>query len=133
MQPKIIKSEEQYEITLGRIEELMDALPETNEGNELELLVTLVEMYEKKQFAIDCPDAISAIEFRMEQMNLIQKDLVPYIGNKSKVSEILSGKRNLTLKMIRKLHNGLGIPVGILLQKPGAELPELLGLKEMVK
>ena len=123
MQAKIIKTEIEYDQTLARIDELMDALPDTPAGNELELLVTLVELYENEMHAIDLPDAISAIRFRMDQQNLKQKDLIPFIGSKSKVSEVLSGKRSLSLGMMRKLHAGLGIPVDVLLQEPEAELP----------
>ncbi|MDA3835640.1 MAG: DNA-binding protein, partial [Spirochaetales bacterium] len=110
MQAKIIKTEAEYDQALSHIDELMDALPDTHEGNELELLVTLVELYEKQEYAIDLPDAVSAIKFRMEQQDLKQKDIVPYIGSKSRVSEVLSGKRPLSLGMIRNLHAGLGIP-----------------------
>ncbi len=128
MQAKIIKTETEYDQALSRIDELMDALPDTGEGDELELLVTLVEIYEKQMYAIDLPDAINAIKFRMEQQELIQKDIVPFIGSKSKVSEVLSGKRPLSLSMIRKLHKGLGIPLDALMQEDNAQLfetPEL--------
>jgi HTH-type transcriptional regulator/antitoxin HigA len=125
MQAKIIKTEEQYDLALSRIDDLMGSLPDTPEGDELELLVTLVEFYEDKVHPIDFPDAVSAIKFRMEQQDLKQKDLVPFIGSKSKVSEVLSGARQLSLSMIRKLHAGLGIPVDVLLQEPEAELPEI--------
>ena len=124
MQAKIIKTETEYDQALSRIDKLMDALPNTGEGDELELLVTLVEIYEKQMYAIDLPDAISAIKFRMEQQELIQKDLVPFIGSKSKVSEVLSGKRPLSLSMIRKLHKGLGVPLDALMQEDNAQLSE---------
>ncbi len=124
MIPKVIKAEEEYESTLERIDELMDAVPDTPEGDELELLVTLVELYEEKNYPIDLPDPVAAIKFRMEQQGLKQKDLVPFFGSRSKVSEVLSGKRSLSLAMIRKLHAGLGIPAEVLLQKPGAEVPD---------
>lgn len=125
MQPKVIKTEKEYELALDRIDQLMEAVPDTDEGNEFELLVTLVELYEQLKYPIDLPDAVSAIMFRMEQQGLKQKDLVQFIGSKSKVSEVLAGKRPLSLSMIRKLHTGLGIPVEVLLQEPGAELPEI--------
>lgn len=125
MQAKIIKTEEQYDQALLRIDELMDADPDTPEGDELELHVTLVELYENQAHPIELPDAVSAIKFRMDQQSLKQKDLIPYIGSKSKVSEVLSGKRPLSLSMIRKLHAGLGIPVDVLLQEPEAKLPEV--------
>ena len=117
MIPKIIKTEEEYEGTLERIDELMDAVPDTPEGDELELLVTLVELYEEHAYPIEMPDPVVAIKFRMEQQGLKQKDLVPYFGSRSKVSEVLSGRRSLSLAMIRKLHVGLGIPSEILLQE----------------
>ncbi|MBU0483777.1 MAG: ImmA/IrrE family metallo-endopeptidase [Proteobacteria bacterium] len=123
MQAKIIKTETEYDQALVRIDELMDATPDTPQGDEFELLVTLVELYEAKEYAIDLPDAVSAIKFRMEQQGLKQKDLVPYIGSKSKVSEVLAGKRPLSLSMIRKLHAELGIPAAVLLQNQGADLP----------
>lgn len=126
MQPKIIKTEAEYEQALSRIDELMAAVPDTDEGNEFELLVTLVELYEEKLYPINLPDAVSAIRFRMDQQGIKQKDLIPFIGSKSKVSEILSGKRELNLNMIRNLHAGLDIPLEVLLQKPKAELPEIL-------
>ncbi len=125
MQTKLIKTEIEYDQALSRIDELMDALPDTSEGDELELLATLVELYEEKSYPVDLPDAVSAIRFRMEQQGLKQKDLVPFIGSKSKVSEVLSGQRPLSLSMIRSLHAGLGIPVEVLLQEQAAQLPEI--------
>lgn len=114
---KLIKTEEEYEKVLCRIDELFDVSPDTADGDELELLVTLVELYEKEKFPIDEPNPIAAIKFRMEQENLKNKDLIPFIGNKSKVSEVLSSKRSLSLNMIRKLHSGLGIPAQVLIQE----------------
>ena len=125
MQAKVIKTEEEYELALARIDGLMNAVPGTPEGDEFELLVTLVELYEGKVYPMDLPDAVSAIIFRMEQEGLQQKDLVKYIGNKSKVSEVLAGKRPLSLSMMRKLHAGLGIPAEVLMQEPQAELPKI--------
>jgi len=126
MIPKVIKNDRDYEAALARIEEIMDAPPDTPEGDELELLTTLVESYEEKRFPIDLPDPIEAIRFRMEQAGLKQQDLVPYIGSRSKVSEVLAGKRPLSLKMIRALHKGLGIPAEVLLREPGREILEEL-------
>jgi HTH-type transcriptional regulator/antitoxin HigA len=126
MVPKVIKNDREYEAAFGRIEDLMDAAPDTPEGDELELLTTLVEVYEEKQFPIDLPDPIEAIRFRMEQAGLKQQDLVPYIGSRSKVSEVLAGKRPLSLRMIRALHKGLGIPAEVLLREPGGRIPEEL-------
>jgi HTH-type transcriptional regulator/antitoxin HigA len=121
---KVIKTEEDYQIALSRIDELMDAEPNTPEGDELELLVTLVELYEDKKYPIDIPDAIEAIKFRMEQLSLNQQALVPFIGSKSKVSEVLNRKRTLSLSMMRALHKGLDIPAEILLQEQGQDFPE---------
>ena len=122
MIPKLIKTEEDYDSALARIDELMDADPGTPESDELELLVTLVELYEKVAYPIDLPDPIEAIKFRMDQMGLKQKDLIPYIGSRSKVSEVLSRQRPLSITMIRKLHEGLGIPADVLLREPGAQI-----------
>ena len=121
---KVIKTEEDYETALSRVEELMDAAPGTEEGDELELLVTLIEIYEKARYPIEMPDPIEAIKFRMEQQNLKQQSLVPYIGSKSKVSEVLNKKRPLTLAMMRALHKGLEIPAEVLLQEPERDFPQ---------
>jgi HTH-type transcriptional regulator / antitoxin HigA len=125
MIPKIIKTEADYDNALERIDKLMDADPGTAEGDELELLVTLVELYEKVAYPIDLPDPIEAIKFRMDQMGLKQKDMIPFIGSRSKVSEVLSRQRPLSITMIRKLHEGLGIPADVLLKEPGAQLSDL--------
>ena len=117
MTTRLIKNEEDYDKALSRIEELMDAKPGTSEMDELELLTALVEMYEERHFPIGRPDPIDAIKFRMEQLGLGQKDMVPFIGTKSKVSEVLNEKRPLTLSMMRGLHIGLGIPAEILLKE----------------
>ena len=121
---KIIKTEEDYDKVLSRIDVLMDVEPNTPEGDELELLVTLIELYEDKKYPIDMPDPIAAIKFRMEQMSLNQQALVPFIGNKSKVSEVLNKKRPLSLSMMRALHKELGIPAEILLQEQGHDFPK---------
>ena len=113
---RLIKNEADYDKALSRIEQLMDAKPGTAEMDELELLTALVEMYEERHFPIDPPDPIDAIKFRMEQMGFGQKDMVPFIGTKSKVSEVLNKKRPLTLSMMRGLHKGLGIPAEVLLR-----------------
>jgi len=117
MIPKLIKTEEDYSVALNRIEQLFSAEPNTPEGDELDLLVTLVELYEEQVYPIDMPDPIAAIKFRMEQQGLKSKDLIPFIGSGPKVSEVLSGKRPLSLNMIRKLTIGLHIPVDVLLQE----------------
>ncbi len=120
--PKVIKTTVEHDRALARIEELFSAKPGTPEGDELELLLLLVETYEEKEFPIDLPDPVEAIRFRMEQANLKQKDLVSIFGTKGKVSEVLSGKRELSLTMIRNLVNELGIPAAVLLQERGATL-----------
>jgi HTH-type transcriptional regulator/antitoxin HigA len=114
---RLIKNEEDYDKALSRIEQLMDAKPNTAGMDELELRTALVEMYEERHFPIGRPDPIDAIRFRMEQLGLGQKDMVPFIGTKSKVSEVLNGKRPLTLSMMRGLHKGLGIPAEVLLKE----------------
>ena len=122
MNAKLIKTEADHAAALARIDEIFQARPGTVEGDELELLVHLVEEYEGANHPIDWPDAIEAIKFRMDQAGLKQADLVAYIGSKSKVSEVLSGKRALSLAMIRRLHKDLGIPAHVLLQEPGTAL-----------
>lgn len=114
MKPKVIRTEADHEAALARIEEIFDARPGTPEGDELDLLTTLVEVYENEAFPIDLPDPLTAIRFRMEQQGLKAKDLVPFIGSPSKVSEILSGKRRLSVSMIRELSIGLDIPAEVL-------------------
>ena len=111
MNIKPIKTQEDYNTTLSQIESLMDAKPNTHQMDELEVLTTLVEAYEEQHYAIDAPDPIAAIKFRMEQEGLKQKDLVSIVGSKSRVSEILNKKRKLTIEMIRNLHKQLHIPV----------------------
>lgn len=119
---KLIKNDEDYKKVLNRIDAIFDAEPNTQEGEELELLVTLVELYEKETYPIEAPDPISAIKFRMEQLGLKNNDLIPYIGSKSKVSEVLSGKRQLSLNMIRKLHETFHIPAEVLIKEPDKKL-----------
>ena len=138
---KPIRTEEDHKRALARIDEIFDAEEGTPEGDELDVLVDLVMYYESKTVDIGFPDPISAIKFRMDQAGLTQRDLMPYIGSRSKVSEVLSGKRDLTLSMARALHQNLGIPADVLLQKPGAEFdstleeidPRRYPLKEMAK
>ena len=112
---KLLKTEDDYNAALKRIEKLFDAEQGTAEADELELLVALVELYEKEHFPIDAPDPVSAIKFRMEQENLTNEDMVQYLGSKSRVSEIFSHKRSLSISMIRKLVVGLHIPAEALL------------------
>ncbi len=119
MVTKVIKDREGYESALTEISNLIDSNPEpgTLEADRLELLTLLVEDYEKKTFPERIPNPIEAIRFRMEQQGLTQRDLMAYIGSRSKVSEVLSGRRPLSLSMIRALHKGLGIPAKALLQE----------------
>lgn len=113
----VIKTKADYERILAEIEELIIQDPElgTPEGNRMEILVLLVQDYERRTYDFLTPDPIEAILFRMEQANLTPRDLVPYIGSRSKVSEVLARKRPLTLSMIRALHEGIGIPAAVLL------------------
>jgi len=122
MNPKVLKTEAEYEQALTHLETLMDAQPGTPQEEELELFAVLIENYEREHFPIGLPDPIEAIQFRMEQGGLTRKDLEPYIGSQSKVSEVLNRKRPLSLAMIRALHKGLGIPAEVLLQEEGADL-----------
>jgi len=110
-----IKNEQDYSKAILRIEELWGSKKDTLEGDELDLLVTLVESYEMKHYPIAPPDPIDAIKFRMEQMGMTNADMVKYLGSQSRVSEILNGKRGLTLGMIKSLYKGLKIPADILL------------------
>src|SRR5688572_10558631 len=116
MNIKPIRTKANYRAALKEIETLMSAGPDTPQGERLDVLVTLVEAYEKKHFPMDLPDAVEAIKFRMEQMGLGPKDLVPMIGQLNRVYEVLNRKRPLTLKMIWRLHRELGIPAESLLK-----------------
>ncbi len=115
MEIKPIKTEKDYNMSIKRIEELWRAKRDTPEGDELDLICTLVESYEMKHYPIAPPDPIDAIKFRMEQMGMTKADMVKYLGSQSRVSEILNGKRKLTLKMVKSLYKGLKIPAEILL------------------
>jgi HTH-type transcriptional regulator/antitoxin HigA len=117
MTMRMIKTEKEHEAALARIEDLWSAQPGTPEGDELELLVHLVEYFEEAHHDIPPPDPVDAIRFRMEQQGLTPADLIPYIGARSKVSEVLTRKRPLSLPMIRRLSAGLGIPLEILVQE----------------
>jgi len=138
MDIKVIKTQDDYEETLKLTEELLDKNPKKGStiAHRLELLILLVRDYEEKNFPSEPPNPIDAIKFRMEQQNLSQRDLVPYIGSRSKVSEVLSGKRPLTLSMIRALNTALGIPLESLVN-PHSSSSEIewsrFPLKEMQK
>ena len=135
VQVRAIRSEKDYDDALARIAALMDELT-SQEGNlhdiedpkrvELEVLSDLVDLYEERHHPIGFPDPISAIKFRMDQADLTQRDLVPLIGSRSKVSEILSGRRSITMSMARALHRHLEIPADVLLREPGAKFPNTL-------
>ena len=113
MKYTVIKNEKQYNKTINRLEQIFDAKKSTHEGDELELLLLLIDKYEQEKYPIDFPDPIDAIKFCMEQLDYQQKDLVSAIGLKSRVSEILNRKRKLTFEMIRKL----SIPTDILVKE----------------
>lgn len=141
MNPRVIHNNEEYEQALACVDSLMENVePGTPEGDKLDLWTTLITVYEDEHYPIDMPDPIAAVKFRMEQQNLRQVDLIPFIGSASKVSEVLSGKRRLSLPMIRRLHQGLGIPTDVLLQEPGGRLAkeddlqwERFPLKELIQ
>ena len=121
-----IRTEEDHEAALSRLAEIFQAEIGTPEGDERDILADLVELYEDKHYPIGLPDPISAIKFRMDQANLTPRDLVPFFGSRARVSEVLSGKRAITMSMARALHQHLGIPADVLLQEPGASLPDTL-------
>ncbi len=116
MKTKILKTEQEYNEAIERIYKLIHSSenpiePDTTKGEELELLSLLVELYERKHYPIKAPNPVEAIKFRMEQMNLKQTDVAPLFGGTTRVSEVLHGRRQLTLKMITLLHRYLGIPL----------------------
>ena len=110
MDIKVLKTEEDYNQALKRLEEIFHASADSKEGDEAELLSILIEKYEDEQYPIEAPDPIEAIKFRMEQIGMTKKELAQVIGYKSRVSEIFSRKRKLTLNMIRNLHDKMKIP-----------------------
>jgi len=115
MRIRPIRSEADYDAAVARITRLMGAKAGTEESDELDVLATLVDAYEAKRFPLDTPDPVTIIKFQMEQQGLARKDLESMIGSRARVSEVLGGKRSLTLRMIRSLHAGLGIPVELLI------------------
>jgi HTH-type transcriptional regulator/antitoxin HigA len=116
MEIRPIKSDTDYNETLKEIESLMMAETNSPEGDRLDVLVTLVEAYERQHYPIDFPDPIEAIKFRMEQQGLTVEDLVPVIGRKNRVYEVLARKRPLTLRMIEGLHGSFSIPAESLIK-----------------
>jgi len=117
MDIKPIRTKADYKAALKAVESLMGAKARTPEGDRLDVLVTLIEGYERQHFPMDLPDAVEAIKFRMEQQGLTPKDLEPLIGRSNRVYEVLNRRRGLTLAMIQKLHAGLGIPAESLLRQ----------------
>jgi HTH-type transcriptional regulator/antitoxin HigA len=113
---KPIRSTVDYEAALAEVERLWGAKAGTPKGDRLDILATLIDAYEATQFPFDRPDPIDAIKFRMEQMGLTRRDLEPLIGSRARVAEILNRKRNLSIDMIRRLNEELGIPAEILIQ-----------------
>jgi len=119
MRIKPIKSEHDYRRTMKQINRLMDARPGTPQGDELDVLTTLAQAWEEKHHVIDAPDPVEAIRFAMEQRGLTRRDLEPLIGSRARVAEVLNRRRRLTLAMIRRLHEKLGIPAESLLRDVG--------------
>ena len=124
MNIKPIKTDTDYRAALKEIEALMTAELDSPEGEKLDVLVTLVEAYERKHYPLDLPDPVEAIKFEMEQKGLSVKDLEPMIGKSNRVYEVLNHKRSLTLKMIRRLHEQLGIPAESLIKQPEQRLSD---------
>lgn len=117
MEVRAIRNDETYRATLARVSDLidLDPVPDSAEGEELEILGTLVQAYEAKHYPISLPDPIEAIKFRMEQDGITIKDLEPIIGKSNRVYEVLARKRPLTLGMIRRINANLGIPATVLI------------------
>jgi len=116
MDIKPIRTEQDYQTALKEIERLFEAVPGSSEGDRLDILVTLVEAYEAKHYSIPDPnDPVQVVEYYMESRGLSRTDLAAYLGSKERVSEFLNRKRGLSLEMIRKLHEGLGIPADLLI------------------
>lgn len=115
-----IKTEADYRATLREIETLMTARANSADGDRLDVLVTLVEAYERKHFPMDLPDAVEAIKFRMDQQGLTVDDLVPAIGQKNRVYEVLARRRPLTMRMVQALHKTFNIPAESLLKQSAA-------------
>jgi HTH-type transcriptional regulator / antitoxin HigA len=116
MQLRPIRTEADYQTALKEIEQLFDAAPDTPEFDRLDILSTLVEAYEQRAYPIDVPDPIEAIQYYMETRGWSRRDLESCLGSRARVSEILSRRRSLTLDMIRKLHEQLGIPAEVLIR-----------------
>ncbi len=111
----LIKTEKEYRFALATVEKLMDAKEGTREESLLNILSILIEKYEDEKYPIPSPDPVSAIKFRLSQLGMTTKDLASFVGGKNRVSEILNKKRGLTIKMMKTLHNDLGVPAESLL------------------
>lgn len=111
-----IRTQEDYEAALAEVEALFSATPGTLEGDRLDILTTLIEVYEAETEPINLPDPVEMIQYVMESRGYTRRDLEPYLGSRARVSEVLNRRRPLTLEMIRKLHQGLGIPAEVLIQ-----------------
>lgn len=117
MKIKPIKTQDDYESALERVEALFEAKPNTPKGDELEVLITLVSAYEDEHYSITAPDPVEAIKHIMEAKGLEMQDMIPFLGSRSKVSEVINKKRGLSLNMIRKLSHGLHIPADLLVKE----------------
>ena len=115
---KPVRTEEDYEAALARIDEIFEAELDSPEGRELDVLVDLVELYESRHVPMGYPNPVEAIKFRMEQAGLSQRDLVPFIGSRARVSEVLSGKCAITMPVAQALHEHIGIPADVLIRNP---------------
>lgn len=111
-----IRTQADYEHSLAEVERLWGSKSGTPDGDRLDVLVTLIDRYESEHFPIDAPDPVEAIKFRMEQQGLTRRDLETLIGSRSRVAEVLNRRRGLSLQMIRRIHDGLGIPAEILIR-----------------
>lgn len=116
MEIRPIKTEAEYRGALAEVEQLFDAAADTPEGDRLDVLSVLIEVYEARRYALPLPDPIEAIEYFLESRGLTRRDLEPYVGSRARVSEVLGRRRPLSIEMIRRLHAGLGIPAEVLIQ-----------------
>jgi HTH-type transcriptional regulator / antitoxin HigA len=116
MQIRPIKSKADHRAALKEVERLMDAKPGTTAGDRLEVLTTLIDRYESEHEPIEPPDPIEALRYHMESRGLTRRDLEPYLGSRARVAEVLNRRRSLTIDMIRKLHEGLGISADVLIR-----------------
>ena len=131
MEVKPIRNETDYQTALAEIEKLIDSQPGTPEGDRMDVLVTLVEAYEAKNFSIPEPDdPVQVLEYYMESRGLSRSDLIAYLGSKERVSEVLNRRRGLSLEMIRRLHNGLGISANLLIGKSAHRSPQTRSLPD---